>query len=70
MTLNYFKTLLCLACLLHTLQQKLIFAFAVARHGAEFPRNDLYDGNQTKNYRGFITPIGLRQHYNLGTYLR
>lgn len=45
MGLNYLSTLLCVVCLLCTLNAKLIFAFGVARHGAEFPRNDLYDGN-------------------------
>lgn len=41
----------------------------MARHGAVYPPNDYYDGNQTKAFRGLLTPIGLRQHYNLGTYL-
>ncbi len=49
-------------------QSKILYTLAVVRHGAEYPRNDLYDGNQTKAFRGQITPIGLRQHYNLGSY--
>jgi len=56
-----------LALATHT---KIISTLVIARHGAEYPRNDLYDGKETKAYRGLITPIGLRQHYNLGTYLR
>ena len=40
------------------------------RHGAEYPRNDLYDGAETKEMRGQLTPVGLRQQYNLGTYLK
>jgi hypothetical protein len=70
MNLNYIKTIVCLLFLIHTIEVKLIFAFTLIRHGAEYPKNDLYDGNQTKDSRGLITPVGLRQHYNLGTYLR
>ena len=52
------------------LEAKMLYAFTLARHGAVYPPNDLYDGNETKQYRGLLTPVGLRQHYNLGTYLQ
>lgn len=29
-------------------QSKLLYTFTIARHGAVYPPNDLYDGNQTK----------------------
>lgn len=59
---------LTLAALFIAAQTKILYTLAAVRHGAEYPRNDLYDGNQTKAFRGQITPIGLRQQYNLGSY--
>lgn len=49
---------------------KLIFAFGLLRHGAFFPKNDLYDGSAYRSQRGQLTPVGMRQQFNLGSYLR
>lgn len=49
---------------------KLLYLFSMIRHGAIYPKNDLYDGNQTKAFRGQLTSVGQRQQYNLGTYLQ
>lgn len=49
---------------------KLVYLTELYRHGARYPVNDLYDGNQTKAYHGQLTGIGMRQHYLLGSYLR
>jgi hypothetical protein len=64
-------TLIFVAAVLNVVaQSKIIYTFSVMRHGAVYAPNDLYDGNQTKEFRGRVTPVGLRQHYNLGTYLK
>jgi hypothetical protein len=44
MKLRYLLILVLLACT----SSKLISLFAMIRHGAIYPKNDLYDGNQTK----------------------
>jgi hypothetical protein len=67
---NQVLILIVLAAVATLASSKLVYTFTLARHGAVYPPNDLYDGNQTKAYRGRLTPIGLRQHYNLGTYLK
>lgn len=56
--------------LLVTVQMKLIYALSFIRHGAIYPKNDLYDGSKTKQFRGLLTGVGIRQQYNLGTYLK
>lgn len=53
-----------------TTQGKLVYLTELYRHGARYPVNDYYDGNQTKPYHGQLTGIGMRQHYLLGSYLR
>lgn len=49
---------------------KLIYLFSLIRHGAIYPKTGLYDGNETKQLQGKLTPIGMRQQYNLGSYLK
>ena len=41
------KLLALLAVLLFItlVESKLIYAYSLVRHGAEYPKNDLYDGN-------------------------
>ena len=63
-------SLLVFCLLLLAANCKLIYLFSMIRHGAIYPKNDLYDGNETKAYRGQLTSIGQRQQYNLGTYLQ
>ena len=29
-------------------ETKMVYTFSMIRHGAEYPNNDLYDGNETK----------------------
>ncbi len=63
-------SLLVVALFMVHIEAKMLYTYTIARHGAVYPPNDLYDGNQTKQFRGLLTPIGLRQQYNLGTYLQ
>ena len=51
-------------------QTKMIYTYSLMRHGAKYPSNDLYNGGESQELKGQLTPIGLRQHYNLGTYLK
>jgi hypothetical protein len=66
MTVRYFLLFLLLACS----SCKLLSVFSMMRHGAIYPKNNLYDGNQTSSFRGLLTPVGIRQQFNLGSYLR
>jgi hypothetical protein len=36
------------------------------RHGARTHLNSIYDGNSTHDIWGELTPVGMRQHQNLG----
>lgn len=63
------SNLLILALLILAANCKQLYLFSMIRHGAIYPKNDLYDGNDTKTFRGQLTSIGQRQIYNLGTYL-
>ncbi len=49
---------------------KLLYVFSMIRHGAIYPKNNLYDGNETSQYKGQLTTIGMRQQFNLGSYLK
>ena len=49
---------------------KLLYLFSLVRHGAIYPKNNLYDGNETAQYKGQLTTIGMRQQFNLGAYLK
>lgn len=40
------------------------------RHGARYPVSDIYDGKDTKPFHGKLTGVGMRQQYNLGSYLK
>ena len=49
---------------------RLIYLYSLIRHGAIYPVKQIYNGYQTKQYRGNLTTVGMRQQYNLGTYIR
>lgn len=51
-------------------QGKLYQAVAVIAPGARYHINDLYDGGETRNRWGEISPVGLRQQENLGKLFR
>jgi hypothetical protein len=56
--------------LLLSVNTKLLYVFSMIRHGAIYPKNNLYDGNETSQYKGQLTTIGMRQQFNLGSYLK
>lgn len=45
---------------------KLYQVASLFRHGARYHLNALADGNSTHDMWGELTPIGMRQHQNLG----
>ncbi len=45
---------------------KLYQVVSLFRHGARTHLNSLYDGNSTHDIWGELTPVGMRQHQNLG----
>lgn len=66
MKLGFILLLILLACT----NCKLQYLFSMIRHGAIYPKNDLYDANQTAMFHGQISPAGMRQQYNLGSYIK
>lgn len=47
----YQKTLylvIALALFVAVAETKMVYTFSMIRHGADYPTNDLYDGNETK----------------------
>ena len=64
------KLLLLLLVLLPVFSDcKIIYLLSYIRHGAIYPKTTLYDGSEMKKFQGKLTPVGMRQQYNLGTYL-
>jgi hypothetical protein len=64
------KILLCIIVFLIALSHcKLTYLVELVRHGAKYPTNDFYDYNDTKQFKGALTGVGMRQQYLLGTYL-
>lgn len=51
-------------------ESRLIYLYSLIRHGAIYPVKQIYDGYQSKQFRGNLTTVGMRQQYNLGTYIR
>ena len=45
---------------------KLYQVVSLFRHGARYHLNALYDGNSTHDVWGELSPVGMRQHQNLG----
>jgi hypothetical protein len=51
-------------------QSKMLYISELFRHGARYPTHDIFDGKDTKAFRGQLTSIGMRQQYLLGSYLK
>lgn len=49
---------------------ELLYVSELFRHGARYTVLDLYDHNQSSIDDGELTGVGMRQHYNLGRYIR
>ena len=50
-------------------ESKMVYMSELFRHGARYPTHDIWDGKDTKPFHGQLIGMGMRQHYNLGTYL-
>ena len=64
---------ICLFVLLATVMQcQLLYVANLYRHGARYPisKFELYDSKETAANSGELSASGMRQHYNLGRYLR
>ena len=59
-----------LLLLVGAIRCSLLYVVELARHGARFPINPYYDYRETIGDAGELSPTGMRQHYNLGRYLR
>jgi hypothetical protein len=57
----YFISLICILIALLPTSSKLYQVVAVISPGARYHVNNLYDGSETINKWGEITPVGLRQ---------
>lgn len=49
---------------------KLIYLYSLIRHGAIYPVKQMYNAAEFSQVSGNLTVVGIRQLYNLGTYLR
>lgn len=64
------KKMLAFAFIISIATCKLIYAFAIIRHGAKYSFNGFLTPPPTDQSNFDLTPAGSRQLYNLGTYLR
>ena len=49
---------------------KIAYVATVVRHGARYPLKNMWDGNETAQFHGKLTSVGMRQHFLLGGYLK
>jgi len=68
--MSILRTILLLVLAVIFTRSKLLYMSTVFRHGARYPINNMYDGKQTSATHGNLTNIGLREHYNLGNYIK
>jgi hypothetical protein len=64
------STLILTLLLLTLSTPKLLHVAVLFRHGARYPINPYYDYLETIGDAGELTPVGFRQLFNLGRYLR
>lgn len=67
--LCFIKIMFIFLCVIHFSSAKIVYMAELFRHGARYPTSDIYDGKDTKPFHGKLTGVGMRQQYNLGTYL-
>ena len=49
---------------------KLIYVYGLLRHGSIYPKTALYPVNVRDDLQAKLTVVGMRQQYNMGSYLR
>lgn len=64
------KFIILLLCLLGFTEGKLVQVVSFFRHGARYHLSSYAGGNETKDYWGELTGVGMRQHHKLGDILR
>jgi hypothetical protein len=67
---NIVTSIIIILLLLTYANCKLIYVYALIRHSSIYPKADLYDGKEVKQFHGKLTTVGMRQQYNLGVALR
>lgn len=67
--MKFFLLITILTLLIEFNKSKLLFVLEVFRHGAREPLKDYWNAKDFKHW-GELTGVGMRQHYNLGTFLR
>jgi hypothetical protein len=63
------KKILILPFIVYIATCRLIYGFAVARHGVKYSF-DAYYAPEFKEFKADLAPTGIRQMYNLGKYFR
>ena len=59
-TTKFILTLTCLFLIFNIINSKQLYVSEVYRHGARYSLHDYYDYNQTKQFAGLLTSVGLR----------
>ena len=67
---NKMKLILLILIIAPFALSKLYQVVSLTRHGARYHVNDFGDGNQTRQFWGELTAVGMRQHQNLGKIFR
>ena len=61
--------LIMIFCLLYV-NGKLIYVYAIIRHGSIYPKTNMYRINVRPDLQANLTVMWMRQQYNMGSYLR
>ena len=70
MTMTRFRTPFFLFFLFSISLCELTYVTSLFRHGARYTVLELYDHTDSYLDDGELTGVGMRQHYNLGRYIR
>lgn len=68
--LMHCKLILVLLLIVILAECKLIYLYSMIRHGAMYPVKQMYNAAEFTPVGGNLTVVGIRQLYNLGTYLK
>ncbi|EGR29698.1 hypothetical protein IMG5_150410, partial [Ichthyophthirius multifiliis] len=68
--IKMFIKLIIISIIIHQTIQRLVFIQSLFRHGARYPMSKYYDWEEQQMFHGQLSPVGYRQHYNLGKQLR
>lgn len=64
------KKIIYIFIILIVIQAKLQYVYSMIRDGASYSKYDSYNEKKTTDMKNYVTTVGMRQLYNLGSYVK